>query len=83
MLVARPGKCLVLGFDAFFERDDSVGCVRVCAPVHACPPVFQFALFRFDASSHAISMNSYLREQRQEFYGSVSSHCVSLREEVT
>ncbi len=30
------------------------------------------ALFRFDASSHAISMNSYLREQRQEFYGSVS-----------
>ncbi|XP_074643044.1 exocyst complex component 4-like [Tubulanus polymorphus] len=28
------------------------------------------ALFRFDASSHAISMNSYLREQRQEFYGS-------------
>jgi len=30
----------------------------------------KFALFRFDASSHAISMSSYLREQRQEFYGS-------------
>ncbi|XP_064630302.1 exocyst complex component 4-like isoform X2 [Lineus longissimus] len=30
----------------------------------------KMALFRFEASSHAISMNSYLREQRQEFYGS-------------
>ncbi|CAH1783447.1 unnamed protein product [Owenia fusiformis] len=27
------------------------------------------ALFRFDASSHAISMNSYFREQRQDVYG--------------
>ncbi|KAK2144045.1 hypothetical protein LSH36_791g00032 [Paralvinella palmiformis] len=26
-------------------------------------------LFRFDSSSHAISMSSYLREQRQEVYG--------------
>lgn len=30
----------------------------------------KFPLFRFDSSSHAISMNSYLREQRQEYYGS-------------
>jgi exocyst complex component 4 len=32
---------------------------------------FQPPLFRFEYSSHAISMNSYLREQRQEVYGSV------------
>lgn len=29
------------------------------------------ALFRFEASSHAISMTSYLREQRQGLYGSM------------
>ncbi|XP_041477788.1 exocyst complex component 4-like isoform X1 [Lytechinus variegatus] len=27
-------------------------------------------LFRFDMSSHAISMTNYMREQKQEFYGS-------------
>ena len=32
----------------------------------------QAALFKFSASTHALSMDSYMREQRQEFYGTVS-----------
>ena len=31
-----------------------------------CP--FQAQLFKFNSSSHAISMDSYMRAQRQEFY---------------
>lgn len=32
-------------------------------------------LFTFEMSSHAISMTSYMREQKQEFYGEVSFGC--------
>ena len=28
-------------------------------------------LFKFEMSSHAISMTNYMREQKQEFYGQV------------
>jgi len=37
-----------------------------------CFVCIQYSLFRFDASSHALSISSYLREQRQELGATVS-----------
>ena len=48
---------------------------RVVPSSYLCVCI-QYSLFRFDASSHALSVNSYLREQRHELSASVGINSV-------